>query len=331
MAKLLEVKNLVTHFMTQDGIVQAVSGVSFEVNKGEMVALVGESGCGKTVSSLSVLQLIPQPPGKIVAGQVLFNGVDLLKKNKEEMQKIRGSNISMIFQEPMTSLNPVLTIGRQLTEGLQFHLKLNKNEATRQAVELLKSVGIPHAEGRLNDYPHHFSGGMRQRVMIAMALACEPQLVIADEPTTAVDVTIQAQLLDLIRSLTLRLNTALIIITHNLGVVARYAQRVYVMYAGQIMEQGTAIDVYHKPLHPYTAGLLGSVPRLDEPRRTRLQPIDGQPPDLIGPPQGCPFAPRCVYVKPECKIKRIPLIEIKPGHLTACLVAQEGALTWEKI
>jgi peptide/nickel transport system ATP-binding protein/oligopeptide transport system ATP-binding protein len=329
---LLDVQNLVTEFHTQDGIVHAVNDVSFSVARGEIVALVGESGCGKTVSSLSIMRLIQDPPGKITGGRILFEGNDLLKLSNENMRKIRGSQISMIFQEPMTSLNPVLTIGRQLTEGLQQYQKIDQKTAEEIAVSLLKKVGIPQAENRLKSYPHHFSGGMRQRVMIAMAISGQPKLVIADEPTTAVDVTIQAQLLELLKSIIQELNSALILITHNLGIVARYAHRVYVMYAGRVVEFGTAEEIFHNPQHPYTAGLLGSVPRLDEPRKVRLMSIEGQPPDLIFPPQGCAFAERCIYkINEKCTIATFDMKEITPGHFSSCLVAIKGETPWRKI
>jgi len=327
---LLDVRNLTTYFYTQDGVVKAVNGISFQVNKGETVAIVGESGCGKSVTSLSVLRLIAQPPGKIMSGEAMLDSIDLLKLSKEEMRKVRGARISMIFQEPMSSLNPVLTVGRQLTEALQLHLHMGKKESLVEATKLLNLVGIPQADRRLKDYPHHFSGGMRQRVMIAMAISCKPQLVIADEPTTAVDVTIQSQLLELIRGITDEMGMSLILITHNLGVVARYAQRVYVMYAGTVVEQGSALDVYHHPLHPYTSGLLDSVPRLDEPRKARLAPIEGQPPDMMCPQVGCPFQPRCTYAIPKCSTKKPELDEIAESHFAACWVASNGETPWQK-
>jgi oligopeptide/dipeptide ABC transporter ATP-binding protein len=330
MKPLLEVRNLKTNFYTQDGIVKAVDNVSYDVNVGETIALVGESGCGKTVSALSIIRLIEEPPGKIESGEVLFEGIDLRKLAPEDMVNVRGAKISMIFQEPLTSLNPVLTIGRQLSEGLERHLQMTGQDAERESINLLKLVGIPHPEGRIKDYPHQFSGGMRQRVMIAIAIACKPQLIIADEPTTAVDVTIQAQLLELIKGISRELNTALILITHNLGVVARYAHRVFVMYAGRIVEQGNAIDVYHHPLHPYTAGLLGSVPRLDEPRKTRLSPIKDQPPDLIALPKGCAFHPRCSYAGSGCSSEKPSLVEVEKGHFSACWVTQQGQRPWQK-
>jgi peptide/nickel transport system ATP-binding protein/oligopeptide transport system ATP-binding protein len=330
MAPLLEVKNIRTYFHTQDGVVKAVDGVSYDVNRGETIALVGESGCGKTVSALSILRLVAEPAGKIMSGEILFNGVDLLKLSDAEMHKMRGAKISIIFQEPQTSLNPVLTIGRQISEGLEFHKNMSVHDGMQEATRLLKLVGIPHPERRVYEYPHQFSGGMRQRAMIAIAIACQPQLIIADEPTTVVDVTIQAQLLELIRNITKELDTALILITHNLGIVARYAKRVFVMYAGNIVEYGQAMDVYHQPCHPYTAGLLASVPRLDEPRKNRLQPIEGQPPDLIAPPLGCSFQARCVYSIPQCSKEKPVLTQVTPGHFAACWISQKGTTPWQK-
>ncbi|MCX6003961.1 MAG: ABC transporter ATP-binding protein [Chloroflexi bacterium] len=330
MTALLEVRNLKTYFNTQDGVVKAVDGVSYDVNRGETIALVGESGCGKTVSALSILRLVAEPAGKIESGEILFEGTDLLKLSGDEMRKMRGAKISIIFQEPLTSLNPVLTIGRQISEGLEFHKNMSLKEGMQEATRLLKLVGIPHPERRIYDYPHQFSGGMRQRAMIAIAIACQPQLIIADEPTTVVDVTIQAQLLELIRNITKELNTALILITHNLGIVARYARRVFVMYAGNIIEHGNALDVYRYPCHPYTAGLLTSVPRLDEPRKTRLLPIDGQPPDLIAPPIGCSFQARCAYSMPQCQREKPPLLEVAPNHYAACWVSQKEQRPWQK-
>jgi peptide/nickel transport system ATP-binding protein/oligopeptide transport system ATP-binding protein len=311
-------------------VVKAVDGVSYDVNRGETIALVGESGCGKTVSALSILRLVAEPAGKIISGEILFNGVDLLKLSDAEMHKMRGARISIIFQEPQTSLNPVLTIGRQISEGLEFHKNMSLHDGMLEATRLLKLVGIPHPERRVYEYPHQFSGGMRQRAMIAIAIACQPQLIIADEPTTVVDVTIQAQLLELIRNITKELDTALILITHNLGIVARYAKRVFVMYAGNIVEYGQALDVYHQPCHPYTAGLLASVPRLDEPRKNRLQPIEGQPPDLIAPPAGCAFQARCTYSLPQCSKEKPVLMQITPGHFAACWISQRGTKPWQK-
>lgn len=327
---LLQVRNLATHFYTQSGVVKAVDGVSFEVSRGETIALVGESGCGKTVSALSLVRLVAEPPGRIVSGEVIFDGTDLLKLSKEEIRKVRGARISMVFQEPMTSLNPVLTIGRQLTEMLELHRQMGRREAVDEAIRLLKMVGIPHAEQRVKDYPHHFSGGMRQRVMIAMAISCRPQLIIADEPTTAVDVTIQAQLLEIIRQLTRELGTSVILITHNLGIVARYARRIHVMYAGKIIEHGPAEEVYRRPCHPYTGGLLASVPRLDEPRKRRLVPIEGQPPDLTSAPEGCAFKPRCSYSDAACHTGEEGLVEVAPGHYSACHLACNGNVPWQK-
>ena len=319
MSKLLEVRNLSTHFFQEGGVVKAVEDVSYDLDEGETLALVGESGCGKSVSALSVMGLIPQPPGRIVSGTVLFQGQDLRTKAEEEMQRIRGKDIAMIFQEPMTSLNPVLTIGRQLTEALQMHLGMDTRTSGRRAAELLEMVGIPEGERRLSSYPHQFSGGMRQRVMIAMALSCEPKLLIADEPTTALDVTIQAQILELIKSLCGELGTAVILITHNLGVVARYADQVNVMYAGRVIEHGSAREVYRNPSHPYTLGLLNSVPRLDVARAEYLEAIEGMPPDLDRLPQGCAFRPRCRFSTERCAEETPPLVNSgHEKHTVAC-------------
>ncbi len=318
MAKLLELEDLRTQFFTTAGTVKAVDGVSYDVEEGETVGIVGESGCGKSVSALSILRLIPDPPGKIVGGKILFMGRNLLELSDVEIRKVRGADIAMVFQEPMTSLNPVLTIGRQITETLEHHLGVGREEADARAVELLDLVGISDAERRLKQYPHHFSGGMRQRVMIAMALSCDPRLIIADEPTTALDVTIQAQILELMKDLTRRLGVALIIITHNLGVVARYADRVNVMYAGKIVEKGSARQIYHNPSHPYTLGLLASVPRLDHKRGTKLVPIVGQPPDLTLLDQGCAFRPRCRFAVDRCTHEIPPLEEVGGGQMSAC-------------
>jgi oligopeptide/dipeptide ABC transporter ATP-binding protein len=296
-----------------------VDGVSWDVAEGETVALVGESGCGKSVSALSVMRLVAGPAGRIVGGQVLFKGRDLLTLSEEKMRRVRGREIAMVFQEPMTSLNPVLTIGRQLTEGLEIHLGMTRAQARQRAVEVLATVGIPDAARRLSQYPHQFSGGMRQRIMIAAALACNPALLLADEPTTALDVTIQAQILELMRDLSRRFGVAMLIITHNLGVVARYADRVNVMYAGRIVERGSARDLYRRPRHPYTLGLLRSVPRLDEPRRARLEPIEGQPPDLTRLGAGCAFAPRCTFRVERCRVERPVLAPTDgEGHVSAC-------------
>ena len=321
MAALLEVRNLHTTFMTAAGLVRAVDGVSWDVREGETVALVGESGCGKSVSALSVMRLVAQPAGRIESGEILYTGRDLLKLSEPEMRHVRGREIAMVFQEPMTSLNPVLTVGRQLTEGLEIHLRMKPDAARARAIELLGMVGIPDPARRLAQYPHHFSGGMRQRMMIAMALACNPSLVLADEPTTALDVTIQAQILELMRDLSRRLGVAMLIITHNLGVVARYADRVNVMYAGRIVERASAAELYANPRHPYTLGLLRSVPRLDEPRRARLAPIEGQPPDLTRLPPGCAFAPRCAYRVERCS-EAPPLAAVDEAHSSACWQAQ---------
>ncbi len=320
MATLLDVRNLKTTFLTSAGIVRAVDGVSWDIEEGETVALVGESGCGKSVSALSVMRLVAEPAGRIEAGEIFYKGRDLLKLTEEEMRHVRGREIGMIFQEPMTSLNPVLSIGRQLTEGLEIHMGLKPPEASARAAELLGMVGIPDPERRLTQYPHHFSGGMRQRMMIAMALACNPSLILADEPTTALDVTIQAQILELMRDLARRLGVAMLIITHNLGVVARYADRVNVMYAGRIIERAGAAELYANPRHPYTLGLLRSVPRLDEPIRAKLDPIEGQPPDLTRLPAGCAFAPRCAWRVERCG-------EVPP--LAACGGAHHTSACWE--
>jgi oligopeptide/dipeptide ABC transporter ATP-binding protein len=325
--KLLQVNELRTTFSTSGGLVRAVDGVSWDIDEGETVALVGESGCGKSVSALSVMRLIAPPAGRIEGGEILFKGRDLLKLNEEEMREVRGSEIAMVFQEPMTSLNPVLTIGRQLTEGMEIHYRTQGAAAHARAVKLLEMVGISDPQRRLPQYPHHFSGGMRQRIMIAMALACNPQLILADEPTTALDVTIQAQILELMRNLSRELGVAMLIITHNLGVVARYADRVNVMYAGRIIEQATATELYAHPRHPYTLGLLHSVPRLDEPRRARLDPIEGQPPDLTRLPPGCAFQPRCKYRVARCA-ETPPLAELDDaGHRAACWEAANIAAT----
>jgi len=323
MSVLLDVRSLSTQFATGAGTVRAVDDVSWDVLEGETVALVGESGCGKSVTALSIMRLVQAPAGRVVGGQVLFKGRDLLALGEEEMRRVRGREIAMVFQEPMTSLNPVLSIGRQLTEGLEIHLGMSPAHARARAVELLATVGIPDPERRLGQYPHQFSGGMRQRMMIAMALACKPSLVLADEPTTALDVTIQAQILELMKDLSRRFGVAMLIITHNLGVVARYADRVNVMYAGKIIERGTARELYANPRHPYTLGLLRSVPRLDEPRRARLDPIEGQPPDLTRLGPGCAFTPRCAFRVERCPLERPALRPVGPdGHVTACWEAE---------
>ena len=319
--KLLEVKDLHTHFFTQGRVIRAVDGVSFEVEAGETLAMVGESGSGKSVTALSVMGLIPWPPGKIVAGEVWYGGRDLLKLTPEEMRKVRGKEIAMVFQEPMTSLNPVLTVERQLTETLEAHEDLSKSALQDKALEAMVWVGIPDPARRLGQYPHQFSGGMRQRVMIAMALICGPRLVLADEPTTALDVTIQAQILALMQSLSERTGVSMVLITHNLGIVARYADRVQVMYGGRIVEKGRARDLYKRPRHPYTIGLLNSVPRLDEAEHSKLVPIEGQPPDLGLVYPGCKFASRCRFAEPKCLEVDPPLLEVAPGQWSACIKA----------
>ena len=324
MAPLLDVRDLHTEFRTGAGVVRAVDGVSYTVEQGETVAIVGESGSGKSVGALSILRLIPDPPGRITRGQVLFLGRDLMSLPDAQMRAVRGGDIGMVFQEPMTSLNPVLSIGRQITETVEQHRGADRAAAHRRAIELLGLVGLADPARRLKQYPHELSGGMRQRVMIAIAIACDPKLIIADEPTTALDVTIQAQILELMNGLTRRLNAALIIITHNLGVVARYAKRVNVMYAGRIVESGPATAIYHNPRHPYTMALLQSVPRLDRPRRARLDPVDGQPPDLTRLDEGCAFRPRCRFAIDACTKTRPPLEPVAPaGHRSACLRAGE--------
>ena len=319
MPALLEVRGLHTEFRTGAGLVRAVDGVSYTVEPGETVAIVGESGSGKSVGALSILRLIPNPPGRITAGEILFDGRDLRTLSEAEMRQIRGRDIGMVFQEPMTSLNPVLTIGRQITETLEQHQGADRATADKRAVELLEMVGISDPRRRLRQYPHQLSGGMRQRVMIAVALACNPKLIIADEPTTALDVTIQAQILELMKSLTRKLGVAQIIITHNLGVVARYAARVNVMYAGRIVESGNAEAIYHNPRHPYTIALLKSVPRLDRPRQARLDPVEGQPPDLTKLDAGCAFRPRCRFAVAQCAEARPALRPtVEGGHMVAC-------------
>jgi oligopeptide/dipeptide ABC transporter ATP-binding protein len=328
MAEVLDVQNLKTYFNTDYGLVKAVDGVSFRIDQGEVVGLVGESGCGKSVSILSVMQLVPTPPGKIMDGKVMFEGQNLLEydRNGARIRAIRGSKMTMIFQEPMTSLNPVLTICRQMTESLELHLDMDKQSARERAIELLKMVGLPEPERRVDDYPHQFSGGMRQRVMIAMALSCNPRIIFADEPTTAVDVTTQAQLLELMMDLVKRLNTSLVVVTHNLGVVARYAQRIYVMYAGRIVESGPSEEIFAHPRHPYTIGLLKSVPRLGEKHGTRkLVPIDGLPPNLIDMPPTCAFLPRCGSKTDRCEKEPWPALRpVGNNHYVACHPTTRG-------
>jgi oligopeptide transport system ATP-binding protein len=318
MTPLLEVKNLSTHFFTDDGLIKAVDRISYDIHEGETVGLVGESGCGKSVSALSLLRLIPNPPGKIVEGEILFQGQDLVKLTEDEMCAIRGNKMAMIFQEPMNSLNPVKTIGWQISEPLEIHQGISREEGLKKCVQLLTDVKIPEPAARVNAYPHLFSGGMRQRTMIAMGLGCNPKLIIADEPTTALDVTTQAQLLELMKNLTRTYGTALIIITHNLGVVARYADRINVMYAGRIVEKGTAIDIFKNSRHPYTEGLMASVPRLDLDTKKKLVPIEGQPPDLLHIPSGCSFHPRCVYAFERCRVETPELIFLEKQHEAAC-------------
>lgn len=320
MAPLLEVKGLTTKFYTQDGVVQAVNGVSYSIEEGETLGIVGESGSGKSVGVMSLIRLIPTPPGKITAGEVLFEGRDLLKVSDEEIRTIRGNKIAMIFQDPMTSLNPVLTVGRQISEALELHLGMDKKQAKARTVELLEMVGIPSAAERVDNYPHQFSGGMRQRVMIAMGLSCNPQLLIADEPTTALDVTIQAQIIDLVKRLRDEIGMSIIWITHDLGVVAGLADRVLVMYAGRIVEEAGVKELYANPRHPYTLGLLGSIPRLDEERPEKLKSVDGLPPDLIDYPQGCPFYARCRYRLDRCLEAPPGLEAVGVGHKVACYV-----------
>jgi oligopeptide/dipeptide ABC transporter ATP-binding protein len=319
---LLEVHDLKVQFATDDGVVKAVDGASFAVERGQTLGIVGESGCGKSVANMSILGLT-RSPNTTISGRILLEGRDLNEMSADDLRGVRGREIAMIFQEPMTSLNPVLTIGRQLTEGLEIHLGMDTTASRKRASELLSVVGIPDPTRRLPQYPHQFSGGMRQRMMIAMALACNPSLILADEPTTALDVTIQAQILELLKDLSRRLGVAMLIITHNLGVVARYADRVNVMYAGRIVERATARELYANPRHPYTLGLLKSVPRLDVPRRQRLDPIDGQPPDLTRLPPGCAFGPRCAFRVERCVAEIPPLRAIEPeGHVTACWEAE---------
>ena len=321
---LLEIRGLKTHFKTDDGWVHAVDGVDLTVNSGETVCLVGESGSGKSVTAMSVLKLVPMPPGRIVAGQVLWDGRDLVSLPPSEMQKLRGREIGVVFQEPMTALNPVYTVGEQISEGLRLHEGLSRAAAMERAAELLALVHISQPARRVHDYPHQFSGGMRQRVMIAMALACKPRLLIADEPTTALDVTIQAQILDLLDELKQRLGMAVLLITHAMGVVAEVAQRVVVMYAGQVIEEGSVEEVFERPWHPYTQGLIRSIPRIDADasRGSRLVSIPGTVPSLVEPPPGCRFAPRCAYARDACTQATPALREVGPGHRVACILEE---------
>ncbi len=314
---LLDVKDLKTYFYTEDGVVPAVDGVSFSVGKGETIGIVGESGCGKSVTSLSIMRLIPNPPGKIIDGEIVFEGESILEKTEAEMRHIRGNYISMIFQEPMTSLNPVFTIGDQIMEAIMLHQKVGKREARKKTIEMLKLVGIPSAERRVDEYPHQMSGGMRQRVMIAMALSCNPRLLIADEPTTALDVTIQAQILDLMLKLKQDLGTAIMLITHDLGVIAETVNKVVVMYAGKIVESADVVSVFKRPEHPYTLGLLGSIPKVNEDR-DRLQVIEGVVPNPFSMPSGCRFHPRCSFVRDICKAEEPGLVDVEDGHQVRC-------------
>lgn len=322
MKNLLEVKNLKTHFYTEDGVVPAVDGVDFSLKPGQTLGIVGESGCGKSITSMSIMRLIPNPPGKIVDGEILFDDKDILKLSEAEMRKIRGNEIAMIFQEPMTSLNPVYTIGYQITEAIMLHQKLDKKAATEKCIEMLKLVGIPRADEVINDYPHQFSGGMRQRVMIAMALSCNPKLLIADEPTTALDVTIQAQILELMKELKEKLNTAIMLITHDLGVVAEMADYVIVMYAGKVVEEASVYDLFESPKHPYTMGLLNSKPNLTKTVK-RLDVIPGSVPNPLAIPPGCPFNPRCPYATDRCR-QEVPALEsIGNDRKVRCWLYQE--------
>ena len=323
MPPLLEVDDLHMHFFTRDGVVKAVDGVSFTLEAGRTLGVVGESGSGKSVTAMTIMRLIPEPPGKVVSGDIRFKGESILAMSEKDQRKLRGNRIAMIFQDPMTSLNPVHRIGKQIAEPLRLHRDMTRKEAWAAAVELLAQVGIPQAEERARNYPHEFSGGMRQRAMIAMALACGPDILIADEPTTALDVTIQAQILELMQEIQKRTESAIIMITHDLGVVADMADHILVMYGGKAVEFGPADDVFYNPLHPYTWGLLESLPRHDVDDKGALCPIKGQPPSLINLPPGCAFNPRCAYAKPECCTKVPPLVEIDRGHFSACLFAGE--------
>jgi oligopeptide transport system ATP-binding protein len=324
MATLLQVKGLKTQFFTQDGVVNAVNAIDFDLNEGETLGIVGESGCGKSVSVLSLMRLIPSPPGRVVGGEAWFQGRDLIKMDMEEIRSVRGNKIAMIFQDPMTSLSPVLTIYQQVSEALELHLGMDKRQLRKRTIELLDLVRIPAAANRIDDYPHQFSGGMRQRVMIAMGLSCNPQLLIADEPTTALDVTIQAQITDLVRQLKQEIGMAVIWITHDLGIIAGLADRVNVMYAGSIVESADVKDLYADPRHPYTLGLLHSIPRLDAERKTRLTPIEGLPPDLIDMPPGCSFAPRCRFAMEKCLTETPALETVARRHTVACWVDVTG-------
>lgn len=324
---LLDIRGLKTHFKTDDGWLHAVDGVDISIDRGETVCVVGESGCGKSVTAMTVLKLLPMPPGKIVAGQVLWQGRDLVPLSAAEMQKIRAKEIAIVFQEPMTSLNPVFSVGEQIAESLRLHEGLSKKDALDRAVEMLKLVRIPTPERRVNDYPHQFSGGMRQRVMIAMALSCKPQLLIADEPTTALDVTIQAQILDLLNDLKEQFGMAVMLITHAMGVVAEVAQRVVVMYAGKVVEEAPVAELFARPRHPYTQGLIRSIPRIDlaATHKVRLEAIPGSVPKLVAPAEGCRFASRCKHASPACSMATPPLREVAPGHKVACILESVSA------
>ena len=327
--KLLDVKNLHTSFFTHLGEVQAIRDVSFGLDKGEIIGIVGESGSGKSVTSLSIMGLLAYP-GRVKDGEILFNGEDLLKKKKSEMRKIQGDHIAMIFQDPMTSLNPLFKIGDQITEAILTHHKIKKEDAKKRALEMLRLVGIPSPEKRFHSYPHEFSGGMRQRAMIAMALSCEPELLIADEPTTALDVTIQAQILELMKKLQKQNHMGIIFITHNLGVVAEVCDKVSVMYAGKMVEQGPVDDIFYNPGHPYTKGLLRSMPRVDAESYERLIPIEGSPVDMLNPPEGCPFAPRCEHAMKICLQKMPPYVEMGENHRAACWLRVQDSLAEAK-
>ena len=322
---ILQVKGLKTYFFTDEGVLPGVDGLDFDLDRGQMLAIVGESGCGKSVTSLSILRIIQSPPGRIIAGEILYEGQDLLKLSEKQMRRIRGNQISMIFQEPMTSLNPVFTVGQQLEEGLRLHQQLDRKAARQRAVQMLELVGIPSPQRVIDEYPHQLSGGMRQRVMIAMALSCNPKILIADEPTTALDVTIQAQIIDLLRELRDQLNTAIILVTHDLGVVANFADRIQVMYAGQVIERGSVREIFYEAKHPYTWALLSSVPTLDKSNKQELYTLKGTPPDLILPLEHCPFAARCEYCMPICKETMPPETVLSDTHKVSCWLQHPNA------